>query len=370
MSLLLFFIVLAVLVLSHEFGHFIVAKYFGIRVDEFGFGFPPRLFAKKMGETEYSFNVIPFGGFVKIFGEDETEDFSRLSESGKDRSLLRKPKLVQAAVIVAGVLFNFILAWLLFSGSLTFGTKVASSSLPERLQVVDARITITNVLPNSPASRAGLVLGDEIIYLASLESSIQGEDINVKKIQDFISNHEDKDIYIGYMRGPGPAIVATTTPVAGIVEGRGAIGISLDSVGILKLPFYRAIFEGLIITVRLIGEMAAGLIDFIYGFFTGSSSVSQVSGPVGLVGIVGEAGRRGLVELLNMTALISLNLAVINMIPFPALDGGRLLFLFAEFLRGRPIDKKMLAVLNGIGFIILISLMFAVTYSDIAKLAF
>lgn len=370
MSLLLFFVVLAVLILSHEFGHFSVAKYFGIRVDEFGFGFPPRIFAKKKGETEYSFNAIPFGGFVKIFGEDEDDTYTRSPDKDKGRSLLNQPKKVQAAVIVAGVVCNFILAWFLLSTSITIGTKVSASSLPERLHVSDAKLTIMNVLPGSPADKAGIRSGDEIVYLSSMERSVQGEGLELKKVQDFIAEHKDQNIFIGYMRGAGPAKVATTTPVSGIVDGRGAIGISLDMVGTLKLPFYQSIFEGLIITARLSYEMVGGLLQFIYGFFVGSSSVSQVSGPVGLVGIVGEAGRRGIVELLNMIALISINLAVINLVPFPALDGGRLFFLFIEFLRGKPIDKKMTAVFNSVGFILLISLMFAVTYSDVVKMFF
>lgn len=370
MSLLLFFIVLAVLILSHEFGHFIVAKFFGVRVDEFGFGFPPRLFAKKIGETEYSLNLIPFGGFVKIFGEDETDEYIKNPEKDKSRSLLNKSKKIQAAVIVAGVFCNFLLAWFLLSTSITLGTKVSVSSLPERLQVADAKLTITYVLPNSPADKAGLKQGDEIIYLASLEESVQDDALVVKRVQDFMAENENDSIFIGYIRGVGPAKVATTTPIAGIVLGRGAIGMSFDTVGTLKLPFYRAFFESFIITVRLAGEMVMGLIDFIYGLFTGSSSVADVSGPVGMVGIVGEAGRRGIVDLLNMMALISLNLAVINMIPFPALDGGRLLFLLVEFFKGKPINNKTTATLNAIGFILLISLMFIVTYSDVAKILF
>ncbi|HBM46091.1 MAG: Membrane-associated zinc metalloprotease [Parcubacteria group bacterium GW2011_GWF2_38_76] len=370
MSIILFFVVLAVLILSHEFGHFIVAKYFGIRVDEFGFGFPPRLFAKKKGETEYSFNLIPFGGFVKIFGEDETDEYTKAPDEDKNRSLLNKPKKVQAAVIVAGVLFNFILAWFLLSTSITLGTKVSASSLPERISVSEQKLTITHVLSGSPADKAGLKAGDEIIYLSSLEKTVQSENLLVDKVQNFIADSENETIFVGYIRDAGPAKVATTTPVAGIVSGRGAIGVSLDMVGILKLPFYKSIFEGFIITARLTMEMVFGLLNFIYGFFVGSSSVSDVSGPVGMVGIVGEAGRRGLVELLNMTALISLNLAVINMIPFPALDGGRLLFLFVEFLKGKPINKKTTATFNAIGFMLLIALMFAVTYSDVAKIFF
>ncbi|HRY62802.1 MAG TPA: RIP metalloprotease RseP [Candidatus Paceibacterota bacterium] len=370
MSLILFFIVLAILILSHELGHFAVAKYFGVRVDEFGFGFPPRLFVKKRGETEYSLNLIPFGGFVKIFGEDETDEYLKTPEKDRSRSLLNQPKKVQAAVILAGVFCNFLLAWFLISTTITLGAKVSATSLPERLKASEVGLVVMNVVPGSPADKAGLKSGDEVVYVASIERTLQEGSLAVKNVQDLIASSKDKDIVIGFSRDRAPAQSIIVTPVSGIVEDRGAIGVSLDMVGTLKLPFYRSIYEGFIITIRLVAEMVVGLVDFVYGFFVGSSSVGQVSGPVGMVGIVGEAGRRGIVELLNMTALISINLAVINLVPFPALDGGRLLFLVVESLRGKPINKKATATMNAIGFLLLLSLMFAVTYSDISKIFF
>ena len=186
MSLILFFIVLAVLILSHEFGHFSVAKYFGVRVDEFGFGFPPRLYAKKKGETEYSFNLIPFGGFVKIFGEDETEEYAKAPEKDKHRSLLNQPKKVQAAVILAGVFCNFLLAWFLLSASITMGTKVSVSSLPDRLKIDSAKLTVMNVLPGSPAEKAGLKSGDEIVYVASIDRTLQEGSLAVKMFKTLL----------------------------------------------------------------------------------------------------------------------------------------------------------------------------------------
>ena len=371
MSLLLFFIVLAILVLSHEFGHFIVAKFFGIKVHEFGFGFPPRIFAFKYGETEYSLNLIPFGGFVRILGEDESEICGEIKEEDRARSLVAKSKLIQSAVIFAGVAFNFLLAWLLISTSLTIGTKVSTISLPERLKAENAVLTVTDVMKNSPAEKAGLKSGEEIIFLADNNETLQGKMLTVESAQKFISLSKDTEIFVGYKKfGEQNLHTISLTPVSGIVEGRGAIAVSLDMIGTLKLPFFRSIFEGGLITLRLVYSMVSGLINFTYGFFTGESSVSSVSGPVGLVGIVGEAGRQGITALLSMIALISINLAVLNMVPFPALDGGRLLFVFAEAVSGRPISKKITNTVNAFGFLALLAIMFVVTYSDIIKLIF
>lgn len=371
MSLLIFFIVLAVLVLSHEFGHFIVAKLNGIRVDEFGFGFPPKLFGIKKGETEYTFNLIPFGGFVRIFGEDDLGELSPSDTKDMKRSLASQPKRVQAAVMFGGVFFNFLLAWFLISGSITLGAPVSIDSLPERLQAKDVKLAIVGVMPDSPAFRSGLSPGDEILYVTSHIETLQGDDLKMDRVQDFISTNGGKDVFIGYKRvGSETTATAQVIPVPGIVPGKNAIGVSLGMVGTLKLPFYKSIFEGFIITARLVVDMVIGLSNFIYGFFVGESSIESVSGPVGMVKIVGDASRVGIVAFMNIIALISINLAVLNLIPFPALDGGRLLFLFFEYLKGSPIDPKVAGALNALGFLLLLSFMAVVTYSDILKAFF
>ncbi len=371
MSLLIFFIVLAVLVLSHEFGHFIIAKLNGIRVDEFGFGFPPKLFGIKKGETEYTFNLIPFGGFVKIFGEDDLGELSVSDSKDMKRSLASQPKKVQAAVMLGGVFFNFLLAWFLISGSITLGAPVSVESLPDRLEAKDVTLSIVGVMPNSPAFDSGLMTGDQILYVTSNTETLQNNDLKIDRVQDFISTNGGNEIFIGFKRvGSGEAMTAKVIPVPGIVPGKNAIGISLGMVGTLKLPFYKSIFEGLIITVRLVADMVIGLINFIYGFFVGESSLESVSGPVGMVKIVGDASKIGLVAFMNIVALISINLAVLNLIPFPALDGGRLLFLFFEYLKGGPIDPRVAGAVNALGFLLLLSFMAVVTYSDILKAFF
>ncbi len=369
MSLFLFVVVLAVLVLSHEFGHFIIAKFFGIRVDEFGFGFPPKLYGIKKGETEYTFNLIPFGGFVKIYGEDTSEELLSGKDKDSKRALTGKPKLVQAAVLVGGVFFNFLLAWFLISTGITIGAPVSVSALPERLIVNDVKLTITNVFPDTPADKAGLKSGDNIIFLSTDEQALQDSDLTVDRVKDFIATHGDKKIFLGYKRGEEINTVEVV-PIKGILEEKTAIGVSLDMVGVLKLPFYRSALEGFVITARLTRDMVFGLTEFIFGFFTGESSLKSVSGPIGIIGIVGDASKMGLVYLLNIIAIISINLAVLNMMPFPALDGGRLMFLFFEYLKGSPISPKVFNAVNIIGFIVLMSFMLVVTYGDVVKIFF
>ncbi|OGI87175.1 hypothetical protein A2995_02050 [Candidatus Nomurabacteria bacterium RIFCSPLOWO2_01_FULL_33_24] len=262
MSIIIFIIIILILVLSHELGHFVVAKRFGLRVDEFGFGFPPRIFSFKKGETKYSFNLLPLGGFVKIFGEDYSDE----SENGldKDRALNNKSKRIQAVVLIAGVFFNLLLAWLLIS--------------------------------------------------------------------------------ISFM-----------------------IGLPIE-VGIKKLSFFPAFFEGIKMTGSLLKDIIIALIGLIGDAFSGQASLTSLTGPIGIVNLVGEFYSFGLASLMFFTAFISINLAIINLIPLPALDGGRLFFLFIEWVKGSAINSKITGTLNLIGFALLILLMVAVTYNDIVNL--
>jgi len=370
MGILLFFVVLAVLVLSHEFGHFIVAKLSGIRVDEFGFGFPPKLIGINKGETEYTFNLIPFGGFVKIFGEEENEEFVHAGMEEKKRSLTGKSRKIQAAVISAGVIFNLILAWFLISVGFMVGTTIVAGSVSEKYVLTDTHIILTQVFPDTPASSAGLEAGDEIIYLVTDKDALQGENITVENIQNFISVNEGNNIFVGYKRDEKPVAVVSVVPISGIIEGHAAMGISLDKAGFLKLPFLNSLYEGFILTSKITYNMIISLADFFYGFFTGESSLKSVSGPVGLVSIVSDVSKEGIVKLLNLVSLISINLAVLNMVPFPALDGGRLFILLIEGIRRKPLNPKITNTINVFGFFILLGFMFAVTYSDIMKLFF
>ena len=364
MTVIIFLIILAILVLVHELGHFITAKKSGIRVDEFGIGFPPTVFSwkPKKSETKYSLNLIPFGGFVKIFGEDPDEASIRGPES--KRSLTNKPKSIQILVLASGIIFNIIFAWALLSFGFMWGLPLTIDETNEQYaQNID--LTITAVLPDSPAEGAELKTGDNIIEL--VQGSFILENPNSDEVKEFISKNGEKEFLLKYRRGKELGEVSLIGNKE-ILENEIAVGIGLDRVGIVKFPLLKSIKEGTVTTIKLLGLITVGLANFISDAFTGEADFSQVSGPVGIIGLVGNASALGFVYLLTFTALISLHLAIINLIPFPALDGGRILFVIIESIKGSPISPKIQNWINGIGFALLILLMFVITYNDILKL--
>ena len=361
MSIIIFLLVLAVLIFVHELGHFLVAKKFGIRVDEFAIGFPPRIWSKKYGETTYAINSIPFGGYVKIFGENPNEESMAGSDSA--RSFVNASRLKQAAVLVSGITFNILFAWIVlsisFMSGLTTSTRDSYASY-----VKDPHVIVVATQSDSPARLAGFVGGETIISLESSGKKISTAD--VVEIQNFIANSVE-EIKIDY-KSVNELKTATITATEGLIEGRKAIGIAMDTVGIVKLPAHKALFEGAKLTGATTESVAIGLYNFIFDAFKGKADFSQMTGPVGIVGLVGEASTLGIIYLMSFAAFISINLAVINIIPFPALDGGRLLFVAIEAVRRKAINPKIANTLNGFGFVLLILLMLVVTYKDIVKM--
>ena len=361
MNILIFLVILIVLVLVHEFGHFIVAKKSGIRVDEFGLGFPPRIFGKKFGGTIYSINALPFGGFVKIFGENPAD----VAEGDLDRarSMVDKPKWIQAAVLAAGVSFNIIFAWIVISLGLAFGFPTVVDSVNDQ-NVSNVHVVVSSVLEKSPAGAAGLKTGDIIVGLQDSTGTLS-ESLTPDLVRTFITESKGP-IDISYKRG---TIVsdANITPTQGLVPGKLAIGISMDLLGIIRLPIPQAFGEGAIRTVDLFKTVAVSIFNFAHDAFFGHADLTQVAGPVGMVGLVGDARDLGIPYLIFFAALLSINLAVINLIPFPALDGGRLFILFLEAIKGSPLPPKLVNAVNAVGFALLILLMLLVTFHDIAK---
>lgn len=354
MSIILFLAVLAILILSHEFGHFIVAKKNGIRVDEFGFGFPPRLFKFQKGETIYSVNLIPFGGFVKIYGEDGSTGSPR--EVNDPRSFASKSAGVRAIVISAGVIFNLILAWLLLSSGLGVGLPASTSAFPGAKEVKNIKVTIIDVVKNSPAESGGLKPGDEVLGFSKIED-----------VKNFIDQNKGREIELKYKRGE-EVYSAKVAPRENPPLGQGAIGIAMDEVGIVRLPWYQAPWEGLKMTFKMTVSIAVAIFYFIINVVKGLSGLEGVVGPVGIVSVTGAAAKLGFAYLLSFTAFLSINLAVINIIPFPALDGGRLLFLVIEKIKGSAVSPRFSSITHSIGLILLLILMFAITYRDILKL--
>ncbi len=362
MTVIIFLLVLAVLIFVHELGHFLFARWNKIRVDEFKIGFGPRIFSWGKGETKYGFNLIPFGGYVKIHGENPDDE--SISGADKDRSFVNKKPWQQVTVLVAGVLFNFLFAWLLYIWIFVAGIAATPDDfLKYSSRFENERVMITLVSPSSPADKVGLKIGDVIKGV--------GEDGSISKIEDIqkaISENNGRPLPFVYERA-GKVLEVDVVPVLGLLQtDKYAIGIAMNNVVDVKIPFFSAIFEGARYTYVMIRETIYGLFDFFLNIFKGQANFADVSGPVGIAGIVGGAAELGFIYLLMITALISINLGVINLIPFPALDGGRVLFVIIESIIRRKIPPVYANWVNSIGFILLMTLMVVVTYKDIAKM--
>jgi regulator of sigma E protease len=365
MNIIIFFIILLVLVLVHEFGHFFTAKKFGIRVDEFGFGFPPKIFGKKFGETEYSLNLLPIGGFVKIFGENPDDE--NTNGPDRERSFVHKAKWKQAIVLFAGVFMNFLLAWVLFSIGFMSGLPTSVGSEPAGYELSNVNLTVVSVSPESPAMMVGLKSGDKIISVKNSISFLK--EINPETLKSFIVLNPNEEIEIEYLRGKDENIHnVKVTPVLNSTGSEPMIGIAMDMIGMAKLPLFTAFKEGMALTWFVTKGTALGLYTLIADGIRGHGSFASITGPVGMVGIVGDAYEFGFVYLLSFAALISVNLAIINLLPFPALDGGRLFFLLIEKIKGSRLNPKFANTANIIGFGILVLLMIVVTFHDVVKL--
>lgn len=366
MSIIIFIAAIVALVVVHEFGHFVAAKLSGMRVDEFGLGYPPRaLTIGKIGETEYTLNWLPLGGFVKIFGEDPSTELG--VGEGDPRAFSSKNRLAQAVVLVAGVAMNIVFAYVLIAGALIAGTPRALSG-DELAGARDTELAVAQVLTGSPAAHAGLIAGDSI--LNAKDSGGEWRAADPKSFSAFIAESKGSPVTLR-VRHSGAEQTLTATPAAGVVPAdpsRYALGVEVATIGIVPLSLGAALVEGARLTWSATLLTAQGMAHFFYGVFTLSADLSQVAGPVGIAGVVGSAAAQGIGGLLSIVALISINLALINLIPVPALDGGRLLFVIVESSIRRPIKPSVARAFTAAGFAFLILLMVVVTAHDIFKI--
>lgn len=364
MAIFLFILLLVLLILVHELGHFSVAKWFGIKVHEFGVFFPPRLFAVKKGETEYSLNWLPFGGFVKIFGENYDEG------QGDPRSFISKPRWQQALVIVAGVAFNILFAWLALSAGYVAGLPTPTEHAGFGY-VQGAAPTIVAVYPDSPAQRAELAQGDRIVKVETYNESLDVRTLSTSRqaeaVTNFITSHSENSVIITAVRD-GKEAVFLAKAEEGIIEGRKVVGMQLEDIGILRLPPHLALLQGAILGWDITKSTAQGVWTFLSRIVTGSADFSQIAGPIGITVFGAAAIEEGFGTIIMLAALISINLAIINLVPIPGLDGGRLLIIGIESVIRRPISKDFVAKLTVVGFFLLVALMITVSYHDIAKL--
>ena len=358
-TILAFIVVLSVLVLIHELGHFLVAKKLGIKVEEFGFGFPPRLFGIRRGETLYSINALPIGGFVKLFGEDAAGGGSvkkpgASSQKPADdikRAFFARPVWQRFAVVFAGVFMNFILAVVLIS--YLFGTQ--GVALPTK------QVHITEVLKDSPASDSGLKTGDVIL-------SVNGKKLTSTK--DFITvirKSLGKPVTLEVKKDSNIKNV-TITPRADYPKGQGPLGVGISDIKVIKYPWYQAPFFGTIEAMKFSWMIISGLGSMLFELVFHGTKPQGVAGPVGVAQLTGQAVSYGLPATLWFTALMSINLAVLNVLPIPALDGGRLFFIAIEAVTRKKINPKYEGYAHAVGLALLLGLMLFITVFDVMRL--
>ena len=340
--------VLGILVFVHELGHFLVAKKSGIRVERFSLGFPPKMIGKKIGETEYMISWLPLGGYVKLAGENPDEI------TGQPWEFMSKPVLTRALVILAGPTMNFLLAILFFWGIFFFAGQ-------QKIQ--DDQTVIGVVSKGGPAEIAGIKEQDQIL-------SINNTPVNdFKQMADLINKEVEKPILVKLKRGEQVFEKAITTRKEQVMDETGKykeVGkIGIGPVAVReKLGFLQAFLAGLSLTFGFCFE----IIKFLYGLITGALSLKLIGGPIFIAQTAGETARQGMVSLFSFTALLSVNLALLNLLPIPALDGGHILFLIIEKIRGKPLSLKQRSVIQQVGVAFLLLLIIFVTYNDIFRL--
>ena len=351
-SIVIFILVLSILILVHEFGHFIVAKKSGIMVEEFGIGLPPRLIGKKIGETIYSINWLPFGGFNRMHGEQDEEGITDVS-----KSFLHKSKKTRALVIVAGVIMNFLLAIVCFAIVYSFTGIMRETG----------KAMVVSVSPDSPALTSGIIVGDQIL-------SIDGKTVTKSdEVTSLVTTH-----------GGTHNLVVETGPAQNRVQKKITVNTKLDPqsgnyyMGIVltsaenyfppiwQRPFY-GIYYGFKDAVYWGETIILGLWSLVVEIFKGQT-IQGVSGPIGIFAVTTEAAKSGILTVINFVGILSVNLAILNILPFPALDGGRLLFIGIEAVTGRKTSFKVEGTINQIGMMILLALILVITIGDIRRL--
>jgi len=352
---------LSLLVFVHELGHFMAAKKMGVKVEEFGFGLPPKIFGIKKGETTYSINWLPIGGFVRLKGEDGS------GKSDKDSFSYKKP-WKKGIILVSGVIMNFILAFVILSIGLTLGYPqiLEGTAIEKFAKVKDEQIQILSIMEDSPAEASGIPPGAVI-------DNIDGMIFNTtEEIQDYINEKGGEKVLLGLRLEDGIVRkelfpMKVTDDMKDLVrESQSHImGASLIKTGVVRYPFYAAVYKGAEMTLSLTKEIIAAFYSLIKNLiFTGKVSV-PLTGPVGIAILTDQVAHMGFIYLLQFIAILSINLAIINISPFPALDGGRLLFLGIAKIKGKAIKRETENLAHNIGFFILLLLIVVITYKDI-----
>lgn len=372
-TIIVFIVILSLLVFVHELGHFVTARKAGVKVFEFGLGLPPRVVglrrkadnpkkwewiyggkevAEETVHTIYSLNLLPIGGFVKPKGEDEYI---------KDQdSLTTKPAGIRALVMSAGVIMNFLTAMVILAVAFALGFPSVITDETDLSRVKDRQVQVASVVAESPAAVAGIEPGDIILSLSGLTPT------TVTEIQETVAN-TDQALSIEIQRG-AEIINSEVTPQYYEETQGPALGVGLLEIGTVRYPIHEAIWKGVSGTVLITGRVLQVFGDIITGGFTAQELEEQIAGPVGIARMTGDFIDLGFVFVLQFAALLSINLAIINIMPFPALDGGRIVFIIIEKIRGKPVSQKVENIFHTVGFALLILLILVVTFNDISRI--
>jgi regulator of sigma E protease len=359
MTILIFLLVLTVLVLIHELGHYLVAKKFNIKVEEFGIGLPPRAWGKKIGETIYSLNWLPIGGFVKLYGEDEAGagKVGKIKQAvttfkDRNRAFFARPWWQRFLVGFAGVFMNFVLAVLIFA----FLFAVVGTGVPKE------EVLISQVVAESPAQKAGLKAGDIVQRLNNTKITSTNQLVSETR------KYAGKEIILLIKRGSQMMFVELT-PRRDFPKDQGPLGIAIaQNFEIKKYPWYQAPIAGLQEAFKVSALIVTGLGTVIYQLVSSGIVPKDVAGPVGIAQLTGQFVQVGPYAVLSFVALLSLNLAILNVLPFPALDGGRLFFILIEAITGRKVNQRFESLAHAVGMAILLGLIAVITLHDITRL--
>ena len=349
------------LIILHELGHYLFAKKYGVKVEEFGIGLPPRLIGKKIGETVYSLNLLPLGAFVRLEGEEK-------SVPGP-RSFSAKPIWQRAVIVAAGVIAFWIVAATIFTGlGATVGIPTGIGD-EEVKGVVNPKVQILGVAKDSPANIAGIELGDSILKIEERTSGVLLEPTKVKEIQSFTDSVKGKEIVLTLQRGEETRevlLVPRVKPPA----GEGAMGVALVRTGFVKYAWYEAPFQGILRTGQLTIEIVKNLFGLLLNLVSGKGVPAGVEfmGPVGILHLLTNSLSLGIAHFLSFFAVLAIYLAIFNALPIPVVDGGKLLFLGIEAFRKKPIPELVEKRISAVVFTLLITLMIWVTIKDIVRI--
>jgi len=363
-TFIVFIIVFSIIILVHEFGHFITAKFFDVRVDEFAIGFPPRIWAKKKKEITYSINAIPLGGFVRLFGEGGEGEKSK-------RSLVSKKTWQKTIIFAAGVGMNFLMAWsILFSFYLVGGQATFPGMWEHSGVVNDQKVYVTYVEKDSPAEKNGIEAGDVIKKVNGNEVYLDTSVID--EIQKAVAENKEKPVNVVAKRDEKEFQRNILTGKAEYeYDGKKVeyqkIGVNLETRGKIKAKWYMAPVAATAETWRLTKLTMVGIADMFKTLVTRLKISENVVGPAGIVKLTGVAAGMGFGALLQFVVILSISLGVINIMPIPVLDGGHVLFLAIEKVRGKPVPVGTKNAIQTVGFGLLLLLVLVITISDIGR---